>query len=70
MAKVWTAASKYIDYLMTVRSSDCNVYLSLWKEWDGYTVAYHDMLMSKPYRLHYDDLESAMRDFYESAKVI
>lgn len=70
MAQVWTAASKYIDYLMTVRSSDCNVYLSLWKEHDGYILAYHDMIMNKPYRVHYEQLEDAMRDFYASAKVI
>ena len=70
MSEIWKPSSACIDYLMTVKSSDSNVYLSLWKQCDKYCISYNDLVMREVYKLQYDDLEEAIRQFYSSAKVI
>ena len=70
MSETWKPTSGCIDYLMTVKSSDSNVYLSLLKQCDKYCIAYNDLLMKKTHKLQYNDLEEALRQFYISAMVI
>ena len=70
MSETWKPSSGCIDYLMTVKSSDSNVYLSLWKQCNTYHIAYNDLLMNEKYKLQYDELEEALRQFYISAMVI